>query len=36
MLDHEYNIIIDHAVIAPGNVREVVDGLNAIDNFYQC
>ena len=28
MLEHRYNIIIDHGVGAPGYVIEVIDGLN--------
>ena len=28
MLAHAYNIIIDHGVRSPVNVKEVVDGLN--------
>ena len=28
MLAHAYNIIIYHGVRSPGNVKEVVDGLN--------
>ena len=31
MLAHTYNIIIDRGVGSPGNVRYVVDGLNATE-----
>ena len=29
-----YSIIIDIGIIAPGNGKELVDGLNAVDNPY--
>ena len=29
-----YSIIIDQGIIAPGHVKEVVDGLNAVDKRY--
>ena len=34
MLEHAYNIIIDCVVVAPGHVREIVDGLNATDKRF--
>eukprot|EP00957_Ditylum_brightwellii_P059319 4503028-Ditylum_brightwellii.AAC.1 len=30
----QFNIAIDHAVGAPGHVRDVMDGLNAVDKVY--
>ena len=33
MLAHEYNIIIDRGIVAPGHVREVVDGINTKKRF---
>ena len=36
MLDHAYNIIINCTVGASGRGRDVVDGLNNVDNFYIC
>ena len=33
MLAHEYNIMIDHGIVAPGQGREVFNLLNAMDNF---
>ena len=29
-----YSIIIDRGISAPGNGKEVVDGLNDVDKFY--
>ena len=29
-----YYIIIDQGIIAPGNGKEVVDGINAVDKSY--
>ena len=29
-----YSIIIDRGISAPGNGKEVVDGLNAVDKRY--
>ena len=29
-----YSIVIDRGISAPGNVKEVVNGLNAIDKRY--
>ena len=34
MLAHAYNIIIDSGVGAPGNFREVVDGLNDTEKRF--
>ena len=34
MLEHAYNIIIDHGVGAPEHVREVFDGLNATEKGF--
>ena len=34
MLSQSYNIIIDHGIIAPGHGRDVVDGMNATNNFF--
>ena len=38
MLPMKYNIVIDRAVGAPGHGKDVVDGLNALDERYlkQC
>ena len=37
MLEHAYNIIINHGVKDPGHGREVVDGLNALEKkSYRC
>ena len=36
VLDHEYNIIIEHASRAPGHGKYVVDILNTIGKIYQC
>eukprot|EP00957_Ditylum_brightwellii_P074234 5640681-Ditylum_brightwellii.AAC.1 len=30
----KFNIVIDHAVEAPGHGKDVVDGLNAIDKAH--
>ena len=29
-----HSVIIDWGIIAPGHVKEVVDGLNVVDNSY--
>ena len=29
-----YSVIIDQGIIASGNGKEVVDGINAVDNLY--
>ena len=29
-----YSVIIDQGISAPGNIKEVVDGLNAVDKSY--
>ena len=34
MLFHTCNIVIYRGVVAPGNGKDVVDGLNATDNFF--
>ena len=34
MLSHAYNSIIGSGIIAPGHVREVVDGLNSTNKWF--
>ena len=34
MLSQAFSVIIDRGISAPGNGREVVDGLNAIDKMF--
>ena len=34
MLDHAYDIIIGHAFRETKHIKDVVDGLNAIDKIY--
>ena len=34
LLASKYNISIDRAICAPGNEKDVVDGLNAVDKHY--
>ena len=34
MLSQSFSVIIDRGISAPGHVREVVDGLNAIDKRF--
>ena len=34
MLSHEYNIVIDRSVGAPGNGKYVVDGFNATEKMF--
>ena len=37
MLSHEHDIIVDRVVGSPGHVKDVVDVINATENFiYQC
>ena len=33
-MSQTYSIIIDHGISAPGHGKEVVDGINAVDNRY--
>ena len=33
-MSQTYSIIIDRGISAPGNEKEVVDGLNAVDKRY--
>ena len=34
VMSQTYSIIIDRGISAPGHGKEVVDGLNAVDNRY--
>ena len=34
VMSQTYSIIIDRGISAPGHGKEVVDGLNAVDNHY--
>ena len=34
MLSHAYNIVIDHGGVSPGNVKDIVDGLNATNKGF--
>ena len=34
VISQTYSIIIDRSISAPGHGKEVVDGLNAVDNSY--
>ena len=34
VMSQTYSIIIDWGISAPGHVKEVVDGLNAVDKSY--
>ena len=34
VMSQRYSIIIDRGISAPGNGKEVVDGLNAVDKPY--
>ena len=34
MLDHAYDIIIGHAFRETKHIKDVVDGLNAVDKIY--
>ena len=35
VMSQTYSIIIDRGISAPGNGKEVVDGLNAVDKRYK-
>eukprot|EP00957_Ditylum_brightwellii_P078478 5967207-Ditylum_brightwellii.AAC.1 len=34
LISVRFNIVVDRAVGAPGHGRDIVDGLNATDNFF--
>ena len=34
MLSHEFYVIIDHSISAPGHVRELVDGLTQLEKGF--